>query len=200
MPGATARANGEERRERAQRRLEARNAHIATSLSLHAERVAKRSAMGDRPREDSAKERMEALRRRIAAKSEEAAGLMGDKVVQCTLDVMMKATERAGDAVPETGGGSQGMLPVGTTEVTTIHRLRDDKIEFARTAAGDIGAGTASGSEGRTAGHTAGVHTRPAEHGGGGGQDAAAEHAAALAAWHAREYGDRGSGLGRALR
>ncbi len=191
VPGATARAN-DERWERAQRRLDAKNAHIATSLSLHAERVAKRSAMGDRPREDTARERLEALRRRIADRSKEATVSMGDEVVNGTQDAMMKATERAGDAVPETGGGRQGLLPVGTTEVRKIHRLRDDEVEFGRTAAGDTGASTASGDKGRTAARAAGTDRlagAPNGRAAGGASgmlplDTAREAAASWVAWH----------------
>ncbi len=55
-------------RRRAQERLQARNSHLATSLADHAERVAKRSLAGDRIEEEPAAARLEALRRRIAAR------------------------------------------------------------------------------------------------------------------------------------
>ncbi len=64
VPGPTADIG----RSRAQQRLSAKNAHLARSLADHAERVAKRDLMGDRPLGASAAERMAALRRRISAR------------------------------------------------------------------------------------------------------------------------------------
>ncbi len=189
--GAAARVD-DERWAKAQRRLDARNAHIATSLSHHAERVAKRSAAGDRPREDTARQRLEALRRRIADKSKEAASSAGGGVEDRTRDAMMKATVRAGAAAPEAGCGHQESLPVGTIEVRNMHYFQDDGNEFGWTAAGDTSGSTVSGNMGcnaaRAAGsdHLAGAPIGQAAGGASGTPplDNAREAAASRVAWH----------------
>ncbi len=148
--GAAARADAD-RWAKAQRRLDARNAHLATSLSDHAERVARRDAAGDRPREDTAKERLEALRRRVAAKRNEAAGPFGGGNEVGTQGAQQEATVRAGDAAPAAGCGHQRTLPVGTTEVLKIHFVHADVSEFGRTTAGDKSAENVPGSAGHFA-------------------------------------------------
>ncbi len=135
----------EERRARAQRRLDARNAGLATSLKDHAERVAKRNQAGDRPAYATAKERVAALRRRIEEKARRP-----NEQHTAPLDSggEQQATGRAGDDAPVAGCGSQDTPPVGTTEVLKIHLVHDlgQRIQLATAWTDFRGGGT--GTEG----------------------------------------------------
>ncbi len=136
----------EERRARAQRRLDARNAGLATSLQDHAERVAKRNQAGDRPACATAKERVAALRRRIKEKARRQSEQQTEP-----LDPgggVQQATGRAGDDAPVAGCGSQDTPPVGTTEVLKIHLVHDLGRRIQLATAWTDGRGGGTGTEG----------------------------------------------------
>ncbi len=137
----------DELKSKAQRRLEARNAHLATSLSDHAERVAKRDAAGDRPYVATAAERLAALRRRIVGRGMEAERPSGEAGSPRRRDTQ-EAIGRAGAAAPVTGCGDQVTRPVGTIEVQKIQWLHEDGREFRRSTACDEGCDAVVGAAG----------------------------------------------------
>ncbi len=117
----------------AQRRLDAKNAHLTESLKAHAERVSKRDAAGDRPPALAPADRIAALRRRVAGRSMGAAGseLARREDRQRALH---QATGTAGEAEPEPGFSHQGAPAVGTSEVQKMHQICMAGAEFATTA------------------------------------------------------------------
>ncbi len=163
---------------KAQRRLDAKNAHLAASLHAHAERVLKRDAAGDRPSAPSPAERLAALRRRIAGKTlgGGGGGFGAEEVVR---NEKQQAIDTAGDATPETGGSSQGSQAMGTNEVLNIHHLRARGREFTVTTA------CADGSNpGEEALRRSAVGATVAEPRGQGNGDHARAAAASAVAWH----------------
>ncbi len=132
----------------AQIRLEARNAHLRWSLEAHAERVARKRGQADcggaRP---SAADRIEALRRRLAAKtaSRAAAELQGDD-----------GRGHSVAAVPATGTSASASSSSGRNELRKIHfdttctdRIQDGPAWEAHRSGG--GAQVAGGSAGAAA-------------------------------------------------
>jgi hypothetical protein len=111
-PGARAAAatEGEARRIRAQRRVDARNAHLRWSLEAHEERVAnKRSYASSRGEAPTAADRIEAIRRRIAAR----ANARGAPRHECSAA-----------AVPEAGDSATARSPSRRNELRhQIHLL-----------------------------------------------------------------------------
>ncbi len=119
--GSVPGSGGDARAARAQQTLNARNAHLARSLADHAERVAKRNACGDRPAGPSAMDRMNALRRRIAARRDDRSGLQsGELAGDALLGVARQDGDGAGNQCRSSGevqgGGSsieEGKIHLG---------------------------------------------------------------------------------------
>ncbi len=194
----------EERRIRAQLRLDARNAGLARSLQDHAERVKKRSLAGDRPAQATARERVEALRRRIGEKFRQQSEQRTAHTAPA--GVVHQATGRAGYSAPATGGGGQGTPPVGTTEVLKIHLVHDNvpRIHVTTAAADDTGGDYGSAGSGlaqppaldRGAGHGVGLQASGRDTAGEaveasaavGHADYAREAAASRVAWHSAAH------------
>ncbi len=161
-----------------QRRLDARNAHLATSLGAHAERVLKRDAAGDRPSVPSPAERLAALRRRIAGRGlADNGAAIG--VEEDSRSDKQKATDTAGAAEPETGLGHQGPQTVGTKEVLKMHQRDARAYEFTMSTACVDGHNV---DEGASRSCTVGAAVE--EHPGHGHVDLARAAAARMVAWH----------------
>jgi hypothetical protein len=144
-------------RSRAQLRLDARNAHLRRSLEAHAERVArKRSQAECREDKPTAADRIEALRRRLAAKAN-ARGPDGH--------------DHSAAAMPETGtSASVGNSP-GRNELRQQIHLLHDGAGIREPACLDRGGpGTrdtaACAAASRVAWHSTAASTRPSDGGG----------------------------------
>ncbi len=161
----------------AQRRLDARNAHLTESLRAHAERVSKRDAAGDRPSTPTPADRLAALRRRVAGRGlDTGSGALVRR--EDRRSALHQATDTAGDAEPESGIGHQGTQTVGTKEVLKMHQSCMEGAEFVSTACvmGPIGGMHSEGS------NTVGAAVEAAT--GKGHVDHAREAAARRVAWH----------------
>ncbi len=138
----------DERLMRAQRRLDERNARLAISLGDHAERVARRDEAGDRPRAATARERLEALRRRIGERRRQSP--RRNEVEDCHRREE-QATGGAGSAAPEAGEGSQESRPVGTIEVLKMQWLHAEGDRIRMTSACADGADAQTEAKGSDA-------------------------------------------------
>ncbi len=176
----------------AARRLAERNAGIAISLAHHAERVGLKDARGRRPLEQTASERLAALRRRIGARCA-AAGDPGPPGVA--------GEERSHTQMAASEDG-HGALPLPTSnEDDKIHHLQVlQRIRMTTACLPSRGhSGTQlhrgeGGEHGGSDGSAWGAALREEE---GtlppaGEADTAASAAAAQAAWHSNYVGARG--------
>ncbi len=186
--------------DRAAERLAARNAGISISLSHHAERVGMKDAKGRRPPDQTAAERMAALRRRVSARSGlvEAPGPPG-----CH-------TEVSDQAETDSREKGRGTLPLpASKEDDKIHQLhglpgihlttacqpRRGDPEYSPRELGD-GERAGHGDDARGAAQSPHVGSSSST----GGGSAAARAAAALTAWHSNlaaaggDAGDASSG------
>ncbi len=154
---------------KAEARMIASHASISASLADHAERVARKTARGLRAENQTAADRMAALRRRVSARSAAAGNVARES------DGAEENTS-CGDGSCR-GGGDRGREPlaslgVGLATSAAPTSNEDAKMHYVE-GSGSRDGGTAEGA-------------------GGGGPDHAANHAAAAWAWHARVHGGAG--------
>ncbi len=191
-------------RQRAQQRLDARNATIATSLADHAERVAKRAAEHRKVETETPAARIAALRRRVAQRCSQST--VAKEVVQdCGNTGAGLFGKRSSDEGEGAGDGRWRGAATGksqrdadvedahdpmTNEVTKIHcrapQLRADQSGGSQPPrrGGDDGGGGATGSGG---GEPPGADS-------GGWRCSASTAAASQVAWHSVSAGRGASG------
>ncbi len=158
-------------RRRAELRLAASHASIATSLADHAERVARKAARRIGDGGASAADRMEALRRRITERRTAAGGTVGPADgAGATASYGIGTSRGIGDR------GHEPLDSIGVGLAASATPTSNEDAKMHPSAAEEIMDGcTAEGVD-------------------GGGPNHAADHAAAAWAWHARVAGDAGGG------